>query len=480
MPCCADGSFPEDPNGDAITGSRSLLPSSESDSSMSRHTPWKSMDEITPGLPTAHTSQSRPSPERRQKSSHYGNQAFADIDPIDSSIFSMAPGSTSLSSRSSQRNFLDPTSRDFVTSENLVPSNLHRFSRQNSGEEPSYGNRKGDFLPSRPSGSNNISGYNSSVGSRAGSLPPSRSDIEPSSRVRGDVQNLQHARFGQAATAQRSHPSVNARPFIMHSGPYGQRIEEQQSPTQLDNFAGQFDQLNVGNPQRRPSHASSQPSPNSSSDQFSHSYAHNSVGDTHDEWGVEANGHPGFLDRYSSTSSGSGVPQNQYRGAFGSQFSHSPSDSDARLMNHQNSFYPSVDTPPNFHQQNALTRSHYPGSSTAQAVMLERRLRGLQQQQQSYMMSQQNPSQFRHQVPYSYDTNAQQTIRMNSLNSYYPMPPGPHLLNATHVPRGPSRDHDLAGHLRSPLLEEFRSNGKTNKRYELKVERFPVLLANIY
>lgn len=37
------------------------------------------------------------------------------------------------------------------------------------------------------------------------------------------------------------------------------------------------------------------------------------------------------------------------------------------------------------------------------------------------------------------------------------------------APRGPARDQDVGHGVRSVLLEEFRSNGKSNKRYELKV-----------
>ncbi|KAL9125388.1 MAG: hypothetical protein Q9217_005402 [Psora testacea] len=433
------------------------------------------MDDTSPGLSTTYATRPRASPERRQKGNNYAQQTFTGADPIDSSVFSMAPGLKSVSNRSSQKNFLDPTSRDFVASESLGSSSLNQFSWGNNGNDFSYCTRTGGFgtaesglnLPVRPPGSNNISGYNSGVGSRAGSLPPSRSDIDPSSRIHGNVQNLQYARFGQSAIAHRTYPSANAPPLIMHTGPSGHRIAEQQSSMQLDSLASQFDQLNVGNQQRRPSYPSSHPSPNSTSDQFSNSFSQDSVGDAHGAWGVEANGYLGLQDRLSSTSSNSGLPQNQYQGAFGGQYSHSPSDSDARLSHHS-PFFPTAGTPPNATGQNVLARVHPPSASTAQAVILERRLQGLQQQQQGYTMPQQNPAQFRNQIPYPYDMNTQQALRINSLNSYYPVPPASHLLTSSHIPRGPARDHDLAGHLRSALLEEFRNSGKTNKRYELK------------
>jgi mRNA-binding protein PUF3 len=47
-----------------------------------------------------------------------------------------------------------------------------------------------------------------------------------------------------------------------------------------------------------------------------------------------------------------------------------------------------------------------------------------------------------------------------------PIPPYTAALGA---PRGPARDQDVGHGVRSALLEEFRSNSKSNKRYELKV-----------
>ena len=487
--CHTAGTLLEAPDDETITGSRSLLPLSESDNTLRRHTPWKSMDETSPGLSVAQPALSRASPERRQKAGQYGPPAFADPTPMECSFFSINAGSASVSSRSSQKDFLDPTSRDFIASDHSGATSLDHFSRQNSEDGCAYGSRKSGFgitepslsMPSRPSGSNTMSGYTSSVGSRAGSLPPSRGDIDPPSRIRGDVQNLQYARFGQGPALQRTQPSANAPPFIMHTGPAGQRMGENQSPTQLDSLAGQLDQLHVRSQHRRPSHPSSQHSPNSPSDQFPTAYSQGSAGDTHDGWAMDTNEYQGLQQRFSSTSSTSEIPSNQYRSALGGHASRSPSESDPR-MSHHSPFYATNETPPNFGQQSALARANHPATSAAQAFALERRLRGLQQQQhqqhqQGFMMPQQNPLQFRNQFSYPYDMGTHQTLRMNPLNSYYPMPPAPHLLTGPQIPRGPSRDSDLAGHLRSPFLEEFRNNGKTNKRYELKVSSAPTFQA---
>ena len=430
------------------------------------------MDETTPALVSAQGARSRVSPDRRQKSTHYAPTTYTDSSIAESSFFQMSQASTSVSSRSSQRNFLDPTSRDFVAQDLLGSNSQRQYSRQNSGDDVPYNSRNGGFanpepglaLPGRTTGSTNISGYNSSVGSRNGSLPPSRSDVDPSSRGRGEAQN--YARYTANATAQRLNSVANAPPFIMHTGPSGQRMGEQHSPTHLDGLASQFDQLSVANQQRRPSYASSQPSPNSITDRFPDAYRDPLPG-VPDGWSSDLNDNLGISDQLSPAPSSTGLSrQNQFRSAFNGQYSHSPSDSDARLSHHS-PFYSANGTPPTLTHQNTVARGNYPSTSTQQAALLERRLQGLQQQQQGYI-PQQTQMQFRNQIPFPYDINPQQ-YRMNNLNSYYPMAPAPHLLAGPQIPRGPARDHDMAGHLRSPLLEEFRNNSKTNKRYELKV-----------
>ena len=104
-----------------------------------------------------------------------------------------------------------------------------------------------------------------------------------------------------------------------------------------------------------------------------------------------------------------------------------------------------------------------------QAALLDHKLRGLQQEQQGYTASQPNPFHCRPPFTHAYDFHPQNALRMNPLAPYYPMTPAPNLINAPPIPRGPAREQDPGQHLRSPLLEEFRNNSKTNKRYELKV-----------
>ncbi|KAI9934068.1 hypothetical protein ASPWEDRAFT_103309 [Aspergillus wentii DTO 134E9] len=103
--------------------------------------------------------------------------------------------------------------------------------------------------------------------------------------------------------------------------------------------------------------------------------------------------------------------------------------------------------------------------SDGQAAALERKLRGMQQEQE-FVQQAGNPLQ-RAQFPGSYDFAGYQAARLNALSGFYPVAHLGSLGAAAMVSRSP-RDHDPTQVVRSPLLEEFRANSKGNKRYELK------------
>ncbi|KAG8531985.1 uncharacterized protein KY384_003621 [Bacidia gigantensis] len=436
-----------------ITGSRSLLPSSELDNPISRHAPWKSMDGTSPDFASVQTSHSRASPERRQKSTHHAHPVFAENGGPDP-YFPNSLSTTTLSHRSSQK-FLDPTSQDFVMSD-MVRSNSHaQWSRQDSDDELHFTGNKNSYgmaepsyaIPDRTPRSSNLSGYNSSVGSRNGSLPPSRGDIEQVTSRRHDAQSLQFTRYGANVNAQRLNALAN-HPSPLNGGSLGHGLTEQQNISRLEKLTSQFDQMSVAN-QRRPSYASSQHSPNSTSDHFP------SLRATMPSYDMVNS------DQLSPTGSTSAFSQqNTYRANLNGQLSHSPGESDPHLSHHS-PFYPSTGTPPTFSQQSSLGRNSHSGHSAAQPAILNQRLRNLQQQQ-SFPNPMRNPS------AYPYDVNAQQSFHMNQLNTYYPVQPAPNVLTSSNVPRGPARERDPSQPERSQLLEDFRNNSKTNKRYELK------------
>jgi mRNA-binding protein PUF3 len=126
-------------------------------------------------------------------------------------------------------------------------------------------------------------------------------------------------------------------------------------------------------------------------------------------------------------------------------------------------FYPGV--------ADAAGVPHYRNASGSrlsenQAAALERKLRGMQQEQ-DFVQQPGNPLQ-RLQFPQSYDLANYQAARLNALSGFYPVA---HLggIGAPSMVSRPHREQDPTQVVRSPLLEEFRANSKGNKRYELKV-----------
>lgn len=138
-------------------------------------------------------------------------------------------------------------------------------------------------------------------------------------------------------------------------------------------------------------------------------------------------------------------------------------------------YYPNGSTPPppppgDFHSsRGAPTRTPPSGQPGLNHEKLRQRLLVTQQQLQSPHMNQSQimmreqlyrNQQFPVSGPYDY---AYQGLRMHMPN--YPGSPISPLVAPTH----PARRNEDIGSLRSALLEEFRSNSKSNKRYELKV-----------
>ena len=423
---------------------------------------------------------------RRQHSNQMVSQQFPDSSAVDSPYFSLNPPSAAMSSRSSQKSFLDPTSHNFVSSATFDLDGASRSSRHDSDEESRYGGVKLPFgnndlglsmqLGRLPM--NNASGYNSSAASRSGSMPPSRSDVDY--QTRNPLQNAQYQKFNSSTITtsfQRPQLLPNASSYMSHTGPGGQRQGEQQGQTQMGNLAGNFGKMNVGTENQHPSYATQRDVSYGSHVPFGNGYAQDIPTDSNDVWSRDEIGYLGQQDSFSPNGSGTGSllsnPNNHRAMTLGPQYSHSPSNSDARYS-HASPFYSTAGTPPTFQQRvpsRVPSRGSYNGAtSTGQAALLDRKLRGLQQEQQGFMIPTANPLQFRSQFqpPHPYDFHSQQTLRMNQIPPYYQMPPS-NLLPAPPIPRGPSRDHDPGQPLRSPLLEEFRNNSKTNKRYELKV-----------
>lgn len=471
-----------------MTGSKSLLPSSESDNFNARHGSWNSVDDTSPGLSRVHTNHSNTSPISRQHSNHLIPQAFPEPNSVTSSYFSVQQPSATVPSRSSQKSFLDPTSGSFVASGAFESNIMNRSSRHNSDEDDRFAQRKIAFegpefsmQPARTpfnTNNNNMSGYNSSAASRNGSMPPSRADAEyamNSTRARGDPTSNQFFRNNTSQTSTTPHRtdlSAQSAAYLFPAGPSRQKYAGQLSPTQYNHLMGDFDRLNVGQENQQPVFTALRDTSNGNSLQYMNGFPQDFVPNGNDAWkGRDDSGYQGHHDQISSTGSVSGSmmsqPNNHRAIALAPRYAHSPSNSDARHSHHHSPFYSNSGTPPPY-QQRGPARGGY--NNSVSTAVLDRRLRGLQQEQQGYMVPPPNFVQFRNQYPHSnpYDLYPRSGLPMNQLHSYYPMPPAPNLLTAPNIPRGPAKDHDAD---QSQLMREFKDTmNKPSKRInELKV-----------
>ena len=461
-----------------ITGSKSLLSPSESDGFNHRHGSWKSIEDASPSLSRVQTNTSGASPIRRQPSNQLLPPSFPDGASASATYFSPTPGSTTISSRSSQKNFLDPTSGSFVSGA-FDAADVNRTSRHNSDEHNRFAARKQAFDGSeiglgmqstRPSFNNNASGYNSSAASRSGSIPPSRSDLDALARHPAELQNSHGFRFNNTSAPQRGNLSAQAPIYTMPTRPSGQRYADQLSPSRLNQMLGD---LRISKENQSP-YSNRSEAPYGTSPHFRGAYPQEPVSDNNELWSRDEHAYQNVQDRFSPTGSGPGFlasNQTTRRGmGFGAQHVQPPQINTARP--NPNGSYPPGARYPSAYQPRAPASG---GSNSpllpGQAAALDGRLRGLQEQQQAYRLSRSSPIPYNNQLqfPQAYDFHSQSGVRMNQLNPYYQIGPVNQQVTASHIPRGPAGDHPAVQPVRSALLEEFRNNSKTNKRYELKV-----------
>ena len=474
-------------NSEAITGSGSLLSSSESDNWNHRQTtPWNAIDSTSPILSSSIKSHSSTSPVRHRNSNqHAPPQKYGENARSSSPYFSMnqqAVNGNGMVNTASQKGFLDPTSGSFVTSRTFDSGSLSGFS-PNADEENRQQAMSMVFgssdTGSVPQGGRQMfqqgmrSEHHSAVASRSVSIPPSRSGDEQHSYFGADVlTNPQSSRFGQGSTSfpsQRPSHSAQTSTYSSHTGNRRHGGEQSSNSYNVDFISQEFRKMNPGKENEHPPYPSYQSSQEQSS--LPYDYSQQLDGSAH-PWTADEVGYQNGLGSFTPNGvpPGSQNPQyNQSRNIqFGEHSPQSPNGSDTR-RSHHSPFYSTDGTPPSGEQYRAPSRGvANPRVPHGQAALLDRKLRGLQQEQQGYIQPQPNPLQFRAPFAHPYDYNPQSAMRMNPLAQYYPMPPVPNFISPV-IPRGPSRDHDVGQNLRSALLEEFRSNSKTNKRYELKV-----------
>lgn len=323
---------------------------------------------------------------------------------------------------------------------------------------------------------NNLSGYNSGAPSRSGSLPPSRNGVE-TSQFGDEAVNTQYAHqyahLGPSgSTSHRQNLSAHNSSNVPQTRSSRPRFENHSTPAHAGALTGEFNKMNIDR-ENQSLYYTPQKEVANANNTYEHDYPHPlASNDPGEGWsGVENEypvSHEGFLQ--DGILPGGLLPlPNQYRGMqFGATYAHSPSSSDAR-RSQQTPFYSSGETPSSG-MRHRLAKGGIQGNGApnGNAASLERKLRGLQQEPQGYP-SQPTPLQFRPPFAPSYEFHPQTNLRMNPLAPFYHVPPVPNLLTNPAIPRGPAREHDVGQHVRSALLEEFRTSGKTNKRYELKV-----------
>ncbi|KAL8995059.1 MAG: hypothetical protein Q9169_005128 [Polycauliona sp. 2 TL-2023] len=459
--------------GEVLTGSGSLLSTSESDDWSARsRSQWASMDNTSPGLSSTTTRRSGTSPMRRQNSNQQAPQSYSDLISPNASNF-LIPGSNHLPTKTSQNYSSD--SNSFLPTRTFEMNPPPRASRQNSDEDDYYAARSVALAaqPHRQSSHDDASGFGSSVPSRNGSLPPSRNGVDPLPQFDEGAPNAMYPHVNGSSSASnpyRTKLSAQAFAFSRNSSNHTQRFGDLTNAADINNMTG-----NVGMMALEKDNQTSQPGYGQQTESTYpgqgllpyHLLQQNIPSSTGSVWEIDENAYPDFQNPYAQNTMIALPQHTQYRNpAFRSPYPHSPASNDGRR--NQQSSYASSDGASSYAlQSRAPSRGSLSGNvATGQTLALDRKLRGLQQEQQGLMPPHLNPMQFRPPFANPYDLQTQNALRMNSL-PYYTVPPMANLLPQA-IPRGPAKDQDAAHSTRSACLEEFRSNSKTNKRYELK------------
>ncbi|KAL9029054.1 MAG: hypothetical protein Q9196_002662 [Gyalolechia fulgens] len=467
---------------EALTGSGSLLSTSESDGWNGRQrTPWTSIDNTSPGLSSASTKRSGTSPMRRQNSSQHPSQPFVDPSTSNSPYFSVTPApSNQAALRASQQHPVDPKNGQLMSTRAFEPNGIHRSSRHNSNEDDRYAASSMalgisdagiPIYPHRQQSQGNTSGFNSGVASSSGSLPPSRNDVHPLFQYGEDAQNTTYFHASGSSSSGQAPQfklSAQALSFARHPTAQNQKFSDLPNPTVMNNMAGDFSKMNLAR-ENQPTHSGYGLQTGSTFTGQGISYdfpPHNDGTSTNLAWDTDE-GYPDFHDRFLHNNLLPLQSHASYRSsALNPSYPHSPASSDGR-RNSQSPYYSADAVPPYLTHGRPPLHSMNGNLPQGQAQLLDRKLRGIQQEQQAYLPHHHNPLNFRASLPNPYDFHPPGALRMHPLNPYYPIPQLSNHLPPV-IPRGPAKDQDASHSTRSACLEEFRSNSKTNKRYELK------------
>lgn len=443
------------------------------------------MDNTSPGLSTTSTRRSGTSPMRRQHSNQQSSQPFADPSANNSPYFSITPAPSNQGMlKATQQHSMDPISASFMPSRAFEPNGVLRSSRHNSDEDDRYAARSQALgnndagvaiLPQRQQSESSTSGFNSGVASRNGSLPPSRNGVDPSLLTFGeDMQSPTYIHTsGSSITGEnpRFKLSAQANAFARNPNPSNQRFHDLPNSAIINDMTGNFAKMGLANENHPPQSGYGVPTEPGYPGQGLASYDYPQqagASNANASWDADEQEYPELPHRYTQNNMLPFPPQGSYRSsALNPSYPHSPASSDGR-RNSQSPYY-SSDAASSYALQHRPPLQDNLNSNLppAQAQLLDRKLRGIQQEQHGYLLPQMNPMHFRPPFPNPYDFHPSQAVRLNHLNQYYPAPAMSSILPV--IPRGPAKDQDSSHTTRSACLEEFRSNSKTNKRYEFKV-----------
>ena len=461
LPCIAADTGASEQT-EAVTGSGSLLPSSDADPwGRQKSTQWPLVSDMTSGLTNGRTSHTSTSPVRHRNS----NQHTRSTSPYFSITQPTAIGQ-GMTNKPANQSYLDPTSGSFKASgafESHYQGNPSRHNSDDAGRRPLnsivFGSSDTGY-PSQPARSTSnasigYSGYHTGVASRSGSIPPSRNGVDHVSQISGDYSSLNaQSQFGLSeAASHRPTLSSHTSTFSINGN---QRYPSQISPLQFGDLSTCLGKMDITKESPETSYSSYYELPQQ-------------VGN-------------GNLNAISALNNGAyrgnqaafgldgrqGTVNNQYRIQFGDHSAHSPNGSEVR-RSHDSPSYATNGSPPIGEHHRAPSNTSSRGSvSNVQVAQLERKLRGLEQAQQQYLPPQISQIQFRTPYTQAYEYNPNM-LRMNPLAQYYPLSAAGGYPTPRMIPRAPAIDTVAGESLRSTLLEEFRSNNKGPKRYELKV-----------
>ena len=446
-------------NSEAVTGSGSLLSTSEPQDVWSRP-PWSSSN-ISANLANARSNHTSTSPVRQRTNQHTRSNS-----PYFSPQTAIGQNTTT---KSSSYGILDPTTKAFHSSGIF---NSHQQPGHQSGQDGDIaGHRNFDNIHfgsmTTANGNMGYSGYNSSAASRSGSLPPSRHGMDNGSQFGEHGLSNIHQSHSEVFGHRANQLSRNS---AFSTNGYNRPLESiwQSNANDLSTMASRLDlkrdEVDVVGPYVWGDQLNQQPS-SSAVNGLSNGYG---------------NGRHGSFSLESGIQSTSTTPFNQHRMSFAERSSQSPTGSDPRQSRGSPSYFNSGTPTVSDHSRAYSTSSNQSRLTMQHQAMLDRELRKVEMARRPNYA--QGPA-IQHRNQYGnygngYDNNPQAIQNMQRLNpqvqQYFPMhnvPVPGYMSNQFHtlVPRGPARDAAGGDNLRSPLLEEFR-NSKGGRKYDLKVK----------